>query len=119
MTTERSTWNAGTWITSFGNLVLGIVAASATLLFAGSLAAHSWEGAAGGGAVSVGTCLLALAVTFSTSGHTFRVAVISFIVGASVAVAFWLYVLFLLATGEMAVVPDDLLGEPGSCFAGC
>ena len=119
MTTERSTWNAGTWITSFGNLVLGMVAASATLLFAGSLAAHSWEGAAVTGAVSVWACLLALAITFATSGHTFRVAVTSFIVGASVAVAFWLYILFLFATGEMAVVPDDLLGEPGSCFAGC
>ena len=119
MTTERSTWNAGTWITSFGNLVLGIVAASATLLFAVSLAAHSWEGAAVTGAVSAGTCLLALAITFATSEHTFRVAVISFIVGASVAAAFWLYLLFLLATGETAVVPDDLLGEPGSCFAGC
>ena len=119
MTTERSTWNAGTWITSFGNLVLGIVAASATMLFAGALATQSWEGAAGGGAVSVGTCLLALAITFSTSGQTFRVAVTSFIVGASVAVALGLYLVLLFATGEMAVVPDDLLGEPGSCFAGC
>jgi len=119
MTTERSTWNVRTWITSFGNLVLGFVAASATLLFAGTLAAHSWEGAAGTGAVSVAACLLALAITAATSGHTFRVAVTSFIVGASVAVALGLYLVLLFATGEMAVVPDDLLGEPGSCFAGC
>jgi len=119
MTTERSNWNAGTWTTSVGNLVLGFIASSATLLFAGALAAHSWEGAAVTGAVSAGTCLLALAITFATSEHTFRVAVISFIVGASVAAAFWLFILFLFATGEMAVVPDDLLGEPGSCFAGC
>ena len=119
MTTEQSTWNAGTWITSFGNLVLGIVAASATLLFAGSLAAHSWEGAAVTGAVSAGACLLGLAITLATNGHTFRVAVISFIVGALTAMAFWLYLLLLLATGEISVVPDDLLGEPGSCFAGC
>ena len=119
MTTERSNWNAGTWTTSVGNLVLGFIASSATLLFAGALAAHSWEGAAVTGAVSAGTCLLALAITFSTSGHTFRVAVTSFIVGASVAVALGLYLVLLFATGEMAVVPDDLLGEPGSCFAGC
>ena len=38
---------------------------------------------------------------------------------ALAAVAFWLSLLLLIATGDISVVPDDLLGEPGSCFAGC
>ena len=119
MTAEQSTWNAGTWIISVVNLVLGLVAASATLLFAGFLAAPFWDGAAVTGAVSVGACLLGLTITLMTSGHTCRVAVMSFIVGTSAAMAFCLFLLFLFATGDISVVPDNLLGEPGSCFAGC
>ena len=30
-----------------------------------------------------------------------------------------LCLLLIFATGEIAVVPNDLLGEPESCFAGC
>jgi hypothetical protein len=119
MTAEQSTWNAGTWITSVVNLILGLVAASAMLMFAGAVAASAWDGAAVTGAVSAGACSLGLAFTVVTSGHTRRVAITTFIVGAVVAAAFGLYLMFLFATGEISFGPDNVLGEPGSCFAGC
>jgi hypothetical protein len=38
---------------------------------------------------------------------------------AFVALVAVLCLLFVFATADVSVVPDDLLGEPGSCFAGC
>ena len=48
-----------------------------------------------------------------------RIFLVTFAALGAVLLVAVLCLLLLLTIGDVSAVPDDLLGEPGSCFAGC